>query len=628
MTKTFLAGAGLLTLIAAGALAAMESSGHHRLQAAEAATPIPAPAGYRAAPAERQVYFGELHLHTTMSFDAWTFGTKTTPDQAYKFARGEQVMVSPTQLATEQGRTSDVPVPAQRAWPLDFAAVTDHSEYLGAVSQLDNPTSPFSLSKIGQMLKSGGRAAFFLAGQTMRGGQNDATKDFAAAAVAADGWTIEKRAANENYRPGKFTTLIGYEWTSSPGTGVHTHRNVFFSGDDAPAPFSAIDSNDPRDLWAFMASVRARGQDVLAIPHNSNLSDGVDFSYKTWKGEPVDAIYARAQALNEPLVEISQVKGTSETTPQLSPNDEYAGFEIMDRVYAGQTKPTQHGSYVREGLGRGLEIKAKVGVNPFHMGFVGAGDIHNGLSVSDENQTATGTYGLDTRTMDLTGDPLRRALGLTDDAKTIRPNGQRENDPLQGSSAAITGVWAERNDRPSIFAALRRKETFATSGTRIRVRMFGGWTFTKTSLSRKDWVSRAYAEGVPMGQDLPGRPSGASAPRFLIQAAKDPTGASLDRVQVVKVWLGPDGAHERVYNALTSAGAKGSATLSGTWTDPDFNPSQPGLYYARVLELPTPRWSTLLATRNHMAIPTGPTPMIQERAWGSPIWFTPQVKRN
>ncbi|HET9161569.1 MAG TPA: DUF3604 domain-containing protein, partial [Caulobacteraceae bacterium] len=300
-------------------------------------------------PEQRRAFFGELHLHTTMSFDAWTFGTKVTPDQAYKFARGETVMVPASQALTEQGITAPGPIPARRGWPLDFAAVTDHSEYLGAVAQLEDPNSPFSRSKIGQLLKQGGRQAFFTAGEAVRGVNNEYSGDLRQAAQAADGWNVEMRAANANYQPGKFTTLIGYEFTSTPGRGVHTHRNVIFSGDHAPAPFTSVDSNRPEDLWNWMEGVRKQGFEVLAIPHNANLSDGRDFDYSTWDGKPIDARFAALQQRNEPLVEIAQTKGTSETTIQLSPNDEFAGFEIMDRIYAGETTSRQHGSYVREG---------------------------------------------------------------------------------------------------------------------------------------------------------------------------------------------------------------------------------------------------------------------------------------
>ncbi len=291
-------------------------------------------------------------------------------------------------------------VPAKRAWPLDFAAVTDHSEYLGAVAQIDIADSAFSKSKLGRQLESGGRRAFFTAAAAIvEGENNDATPDLQAAAVAADGWNVEMRAANANYTPGVFTTFVAYEWTATPGHGVHMHRNVIFNSDTAPTPFSAVESSKPEDLWTFLDGVRKQGIDVLAIPHNSNFSDGRDFDWNMSDGKPIDAQYAAQRALNEPLVEIAQTKGQSETAPELSPTDEFADFEIMDHIYAGETKATRHGGYVREALGRGLVVESGVGANPFKLGFVGASDIHNGLSASDENAYAGGVSGLDPSTM-------------------------------------------------------------------------------------------------------------------------------------------------------------------------------------------------------------------------------------
>ncbi len=602
------------------------------------------------APAARRPFFGELHLHTTLSFDAWTFGTKITPDQAYRFARGETIMAPAVQVRKEQGIVTTDAVPARRAWPLDFTAVTDHAEYLGAVAQLDVPGSPFSKSPLGIQLHAGGMGAFFTAAAAVVEGQNNAaTPDLRAAAAAADGWNVEMKAANANYQPGKFTTFLAYEWTSSPNNGIHMHRNVIFNGDHAPAPFTAVDSNKPEDLWKYLESVRRQGIDVLAIPHNSNLSDGRDFDWNMSDGRPIDAGYALERALNEPLVEISQTKGTSETTPELSPNDEFANFERFDHIYKGETKATQHGGYVREAFGRGLVIQSQVGVNPFKLGVVGASDIHNGLSTSDEKAYASGFGGIDPKTMLPTGEAARAALDMTGTSKTVRPNGARENDPLQYGSAAITGVWAEENTRNSIFAALKRKETFATSGTRIRVRLFGGWDFGPRTLQRADWVAGAYAKGTPMGGDLPAKPGAATAPVFLVQAMKDPDGANLDRIQVIKVWLDGKDYKERAFDVALSGGRKddprtgrapgvgntvnlttgtyantiGATQLSAVWRDPSFDPNTTAVYYARVLEIPTPRWSTLLALKTHLPIPARVSATIQERAWTSPIWFTP-----
>ncbi|MBS0333140.1 MAG: DUF3604 domain-containing protein, partial [Proteobacteria bacterium] len=376
-------------------------------------------------------------------------------------------------------------------------------------------------------------------------------------------------------------TFVAYEWTATAGYGTHMHRNVIFDADHAPTPFTAVESNRPEDLWKYLDSVRARGVPVLAIPHNSNLSDGHDFDWNMSDGRPIDEAYAQERALNEPLAEIDQTKGTSDTTPELSPNDEFANFEIMDRLYRDETKPTQHGSYIREAYGRGLVVLSKVGANPFKMGVTGGSDIHNGLSASDENAYAAGISGIDPKTMLPRGAAARRALNV--------------KAQVQHGSPGLTGVWAEANNREAIFAALRRKETFATSGTRIRLRMFGGWGFAPGLTAKADWVAQAYAKGVPMGGDLPGG-GRARAPSFVVQAVKDPDGANLDRIQIIKVWLDAGAYKEKVFNVALSDGRKsdprtgkappvgdtvdikagtyansiGAPVLSGVWRDPEF----------------------------------------------------------
>ena len=391
-----------------------------------------------------------------------------------------------------------------------------------------------------------GGGAFLQAAQVVYAPPSAASRDMKAAAEASDGWNREIKAANENYRPGKFTTFVAYEWSATAGYGTHMHRNVIFNADHAPTPFSAVQSNRPEDLWKYLESVRKGGIDVIAIPHNANLSDGHDFDWNMSDGRPIDAAYAVERSLNEPLVEIAQTKGSSDTTPELSPNDEFANFEIMDRIYAGETAPKQHGSYVRDAYGRGIVIHSQIGANPFKMGVVGGSDIHNGLTVSDESGYASGISGLDPKTMLPTGAEARRALGMSEKVGE-RPGGQKENDPLQFSSAGITGVWAEENNRNAIFAALKRKETFATSGTRIRVRMFGGWDFSPQMMQQASWVARAYARGVAMGGDLPAKGARATAPSFALEAAKDPDGANLDRIQVIKIWLDGKTYKEKVF---------------------------------------------------------------------------------
>jgi hypothetical protein len=635
-----------------GGLAALALHGPGQARQGARTEPSTPPGGtYRSdiPPDRRQAFFGELHLHTTMSFDAWTFGTKVTPDEAYRFARGETVTVPSAQVQVEQGFPASTPdVQARRAWPLDFTAVTDHSEYLGAMHQLDDPQSAFSASDLGKHLRELGRGAFLIGERMIASHDPTAAATLRAAADASNGWDVEMRAADANYVPGKFTTFVAYEWTASPGQGIHMHRNVIFNSDHAPAPFTAVDSNNPEDLWKYLDSVRKQGIDVLAIPHNSNLSDGRDFDWNMANGRPIDEAYALERAINEPLAEITQTKGSSDTTPELSPEDEFANFDIMDRVYKGETSPNQHGSYLREALGRGLVIQQAVGVNPFKLGFVGGSDIHNGLTVSDEAGYAGGISGLDPRTMLPSGDAARRALGMNEpNGPGVRPTGQRENDPLQFGTGGLTGVWAESNTRNAIFAALKRKETFATSGTRIRIRMFGGWDFSPAML-RGNWVHDGYARGAPMGSDLPAEPAAARAPSFVLQAVKDPDGANLDRVQIIKIWLDHGAYKEKVFDVALSgnrhddasghapavgntvnmttgvaANSIGAGMLTAVWRDPEFDPKTAAVYYARALEIPTARWTTLLAIRNHLPLPSRAPLIHQERAWTSPIWFTP-----
>jgi hypothetical protein len=612
--------------------------------AGEVSTPPNAVYKSNVLPQDRRVFFGELHLHTTESFDAWIWGTKVTPDQAYKFARGETIMVPAGQYGRQNVAGFDKAVPARRAWPLDFTAVTDHSEYMGALHELDDPNSAFSKSELGAKIRGLGKGAFrFIVNM-----QQNNPKALEGAAKESGVWAIEQKAANDNYEPGKFTTFIGYEWSETPGER-HLHRNVIFNADHAPAPFTSLDSSKPEDLWKYIDGVHAQGIDAIAIPHNANLSGGLMFDWNMSNGKPMDADYAQQRMLHEPLTEIVQNKGQSDTRPELSPNDEFANFEVIDHIYAGEKEASlHHGASVREAYGRGLIIQSRVGVNPFRMGVVGGSDYHNGLSASDENATVGGFGPLDPKTMALS-DPEKR---LNEQPGAVKGAGKLgQNNLVTLSSAGITGVWAEENNRNSIFAALKRKETFATSGTRIRVRMFASWNYAPGLLSKPSWVATAYRDGVPMGSDLPARPKDAGAPTFLLQASKDPDGANLDRIQIIKVWLEGSEYKEKVFDIALSDNRKddpktghappvgntvdlttgkytntiGAATLSGEWTDPEFDASKPAVYYARVLEIPTPRWSTLVALKYHLPFSTEVPATIQERAWGSPVWYTPVV---
>ena len=553
-----------------------------------------------AAEADRQAYFGDLHLHTGLSYDAWgMFGVKIMPDEAYRFARGEPI--------SYLGRT------VRRAEPLDFLAVTDHSEFLGVLNQLDDAASAAAGSETGRRILAKKALGFTTLARAAFEGM-PVPKELDADKGARSGWAKEIEAANANYKPGKFTTFIAYEWTSMPGSGAYNlHRNVIFLGDHAPMPFSAADSLRPEDLWTYLEKVRAEGTPVLAIPHNSNASGGFMFDWVTSEGKPIDAAYARRRAANEPLVEIVQTKGTSETVPELSANDEFADFELFDRLLVNtDAYSSPHGSYVREALGRGLVLASRTGVNPYKMGMVGATDIHNGLSTSREDAFAGGSFGIDPAAMLPDRDAAQAALNA-------KPGVIRSN---QFGSGGLTGAWAEQNNRESLFAALQRKETFATSGPRIKARLFAGWSYPKTLLRDRNWVKAAYRQGVPQGADLAPAAGPAKRPSFVLWAAKDPSGANLERLQMVKVWLDGADYQEEVIDVLRAQTVAGQAELAALWEDDSFDAATPAAYYLRVLEVPTPRWSTLLARKTGATRPDTLPELIRERAWTSPIWYT------
>jgi Protein of unknown function (DUF3604) len=603
--------------------------------------------------AQREAYYGDLHLHTSYSFDAYIlFGAKVEPEDAYRFARGESV----SYLGDQIHRSTP---------PLDFLAVTDHSENIGVFNTLEDPNSALSKSEIGQEVRQKGVKVFGKIVSLQTNGKPLPGVD--TKATAASAWQREIEAANHNYQPGKFTSFIAYEWTSMPD-GQNLHRNVIFRGAAAPNPFTSVDSNKPEDLWAFLANIRKQGVEALAIPHNSNASNGLMFDWVDSAGRPIDQAYAEARAANEPLAEISQNKGASETVPALSPNDEFANFEFYDHLLVSQAKSKPGGSYVRDALGRGLEIATRTqGVNPYKYGIVGASDFHNGLSDSAES-AFVGTFGavdpskklpdleaykqrfLDLRQSMADVAAAAPTKSATPDAAPSQAAASKVSfDLYENGSGNLTGVWAEQNTRESIYDALRRKETFATSGTRLKFRFFGGWRFDKSALQGADWVQKAYARGVPMGGDLPAKPTHAKAPAFVLWSVKDPDGANLDRLQVVKVWL-KDGKHvERLFDVALSNARKvdpktgkapgvgntvdlktatyantiGATKLATVWRDPQFDPKVPAVYYLRVLEIPTPRWSTIVAVKRGTPLPSEVPATIQERGWSSPIWYTP-----
>ncbi|HSG34585.1 MAG TPA: DUF3604 domain-containing protein, partial [Sphingomonadaceae bacterium] len=454
---------------------------------------------------QRHAFFGDLHLHTGMSFDAAVAsGVQLGPEAAYRFAMGEEVEVL--------GRKY------KRKARLDFLAVTDHAEYLGMVNLARDPEGPLGDTHWPADLATPPDGGFGGAGGQILGsgfsGRTGPFPELRRYDLRRSVWNRVIDAAENYYRPGQFTTFVGFEWSHTPGN-AHFHRVTVFPGPTYPdLPFSALDSRDVRDLWRYAESNRANGVDSLMIPHNSNLSDGLAFSYQDSAARWMDREYAEMSARNEPLAEITQTKGTSETHPELSPTDEFADFELMNHYFYND--PTRlyrpiGGSYVREALQRGLILQQKLGVNPFRYGFVGASDYHLAVSGTEEFN----------RTMALGADDISKPEAL------LHPDMSGGGGVLNGptvkiSASGITGVWAERNTREAIFAAMKRREVFATSGPRMQVRMFGGWNFARGVTGRDNWADLAYRWGVPMGGNLPSDRQGRAAPTFLFDALKDP----------------------------------------------------------------------------------------------------------
>jgi hypothetical protein len=591
---------------------------------------VPAPAAEPARPPanpERNAYFGDVHVHTGWSFDAFTNGSRTTPTDAYAWAQGREI--------TNSGVGGKI----QIRTPLDFYMVAEHAEFMGVFNQMSNPESPLSKTELAKGVNSPDpnvRLQTF-AGvlRDMSAGKVDPT--LTDPALARSVWAEIVKAADAAYRPGQFTTFAGYEWTANPQKR-NLHRVVVFR-DTAHLPdmvLSALESEDPETLWKWMDELRARGSTLLAIPHNGNASDGLMFELNKFDGKPIDAAYNRTRAANEPLYEISQIKGTSETHPALSPNDEFAGFEQWDYTLSADAERPTHrrGSFARQALLDGLSQEATGNGNPFKYGFIGDSDTHNAAG-SNEEFNYTGKFAFE-------NDAGHRINGMAG-----QPEGQIQQ-VREFSSGGLAGVWAEENTRESIFDAMQRRETFGTSGTMIKVRFFGGWDFTDADLKGMGAVRAGYARGVPMGSDLKA-PAG-KAPSFLVMTSKDPKSGNLDRVQIVKGWLDGSGKqHEQVYDVAWSGDRKpdpksgklppvgdtvnaataeysnsiGAAELATVWTDPDFDPAVRAFYYVRVLEIPTPRWSTIDAVRLGVPVPKGLPVSIQERAWTSPIWYTP-----
>ena len=583
-----------------------------------------------AADTQRSAYFGDLHVHTKYSFDAFIFGTRADPDDAYRFAKGE-ALTHPAGMAM-----------ALEA-PLDFLAVADHATYLGMFPEMFDGASRVGRHPLATALREAAtptdRSAVYQQILPRERGYIDFEDDLLDLGVVRSAWQEIIAAAERHNDPGTFTTFIGYEFTAGGRRGQNLHRNVIFKDSTVPEiPFSRLDAeNNPEKLWSWMDEIRANGIESLAIPHNSNGSDGWMFETTNKAGAPIDADYAAQRLRNEPLVEVTQVKGTSDTHPLLSPNDEWADFEIMNYTIGSSFLSQPKGGYVRDAYLSGLQLQDKIGVNPYKFGLIGSSDTHNAAGSFREDD-----YWSKTGMLDAT--PEQRGsvpLALTGE--------YAEPPPIRRfwGASGLAAVWAETNTREAIYAAFRRKETFATSGPRIKLRFFAGFGLGDKLASVADEISQAYAEGVTMGGDLT-RSDLSSAPEFLVWAIRDSGSAPLERLQIVKGWVEDGETRERVYDVACESGQPpvdklhrcppseatvdlttcavnpgGAAELKSLWRDPNFDSKERAFYYVRVLERPTCRWSTWDAIRSGR-LPRPDLPAtIQERAWSSPIWYTP-----
>jgi hypothetical protein len=588
-----------------------------------------------------QVLFGDTHVHTGLSADAGGGGTVLMPRDAYRFARGEQV-------------TSNTGQPVKLRQPYDFYMITDHSDGMGVITDIKAGAPNILADPYGKELHeefgAGGERALRAAQQLVAvfgaGELPDALNYQPGNPAYRRTWDDIVEAAEEFNDPGTFTTFIAYEWTSLVA-GNNLHRNVIFRDGAERAgqvlPYTTtppVGSPDPKDLWAWMENYEAvTGGDVTAIPHNGNVSNGMMFALRDdFADAPYDGAYAEARQRWERLYESNQMKGDGETHPLLSPEDEFADFETWDygNLDASEAKTPDMlpGEYVRSGLLRGLQLGDELGTNPFKFGLVGAADTHTGLSTpSSENFFGKFT-----------------AYEPSPERSTHLSRAYADGEPAlwtwQYIPSGLSAVWARSNTRGAIFDAMERRETYATTGTRIRLRFFGGWDFEPDDALRRDLAQLGYTRGVPMGADLPARGEGAEAPSFLVYALRDPMGANLDRIQIVKGWVDAAGeARERVYDVAWSDGREpgpdgrlpavgstvdlsipswtneiGAAELGAVWRDPGFDPALDAFYYARVIEIPTPRWTAYDAVRFGLDLPEEIPMTAQHRAYSSPIW--------
>jgi hypothetical protein len=583
-----------------------------------------------------QVYFGDTHLHTSQSFDAISFGTLLGPEEAYRFARGEEI-------------TSSTGVPAKLSRPLDFLVVADHAEVMGVMGEVKagNPSimADITVQKWHEMLKAGGEAGMqvYYAMVASVGGGPALPEVLTNRKIMNSIWEKNIDAAEKYNEPGLFTALIGYEWSSTTN-GNNLHRVVIYRDGEERArqslPFSSLTSDNPEDLWnTLKAYERKTGGKVLAIPHNGNLSNGYMFPLTNpVSGEPITREYSELRASVEPLYEVTQIKGDAETHQKLSKNDEFADYETWDRGNLDLSVAKEDGmleyEYARSALLNGMKVEHEQGVNPFKFGMIGSTDAHTGLAAVEEDN-------------------------FFGKLPHVEPSDHRVENPVakfgdkaymgyEMTSSGYAAVWATSNTRSAIWDAMKRREVYATTGPRMTVRFFGGWEFESQDAHSNLLVKSGYTKGVPMGGDLAHAPEDKS-PIFLIAALKDPIGANLDRVQIIKGWIDEDGEkQEKIYDAICSDSREikngrcnkavgntvdvknatwtnsiGESEMVSLWEDPDFDPLQRAFYYVRVLEIPTPRWTAYDAKRYALDFSEAVELTTQERSYTSPIWYTP-----
>ncbi|MGB7970678.1 MAG: DUF3604 domain-containing protein [Candidatus Deferrimicrobiaceae bacterium] len=588
-------------------------------------------------------FFGDTHLHTAFSMDAGAFGARLTPRDAYVFAKGNQILSSTGQ-------------PVKLSRPLDFLVVADHSDGMGFFPLIMSGDPAIMADPQGrkwnEMIHSGkgAEAAIDIITSFGKGTISKAILPVPGTPAYRSAWQETIKAADEANDPGRFTAFIGYEWTSNTG-GNNLHRNVIFRNDGDKAsrvePFTTmkpLGSDNPEDLWRWMAAYEEKtGGEVLAIAHNGNLSNGRMFPVVEAFGKKIDRDYAQTRARWERLYEVTQMKGTGESYPYLSPNDEFANFELWDKGNLDGSVVKTNGmlvyEYARSALKNGLKLEMALGTNPYKFGMIGSTDSHTGLATAEEEN--------------FFGKTSSQEPGPERMTKTFFHNpgtGVKVMD-WEVSASGYAAVWATANTREALFDAMQRRETYATTGTRMIVRFFGGWDFGSNDAHNRLPAAIGYTKGVPMGGDLRQAPAGKS-PTFLVAALKDPIGANLDRIQVIKGWLDAKGeVHEKIYDVVwgdaetrkpdrktgnipavgstvdvanaTWTNTIGAPELITVWKDPDFDPKQRAFYYARVLEIPTPRWTAYDAKRFGVKPLPGTTMTLQERAYTSPIWYTP-----